>query len=100
MPRIFDLCYASTGVLCDAFRHADPAMRLRYFDVVRAIWAGYDAVSPLTAEERQALPDMVLAIELTCIAAFAGSDKLAQQFAVNVQMLEFLLAHIDRLSGK
>ena len=100
MPRIFDLCYASTGILCDAFRHADPAMRLRYFDVVRAIWAGYDAVSPLTAEEWQALPDMVLAIELTCIAAFAGSDKLAQQFAVNVQMLEFLLSHIDRLSGK
>ncbi|MBP3657489.1 MAG: phosphotransferase [Clostridia bacterium] len=99
MPRIFDLCYAATGILCDAFRHADPAMRLRFFDVVRAIWAGYDAVSPLTAEEWQALPDMVLAIELTCVAAFAGSDKLAPQFEANIQMLRLLLDHMDLFSA-
>lgn len=96
LPRIFDICYAATGILCDAWPHASEAQRLRFFDVARAIWQGYDAHSPLSEAELQALPDMVLAIQLTCVAAFAGSDKLAQQFDVNQQMLQFILQNLHR----
>ena len=39
---------------------------------------------------------MVLAIQLTCVAAFAGSDKLVQQFEVNQHMLQFILGNIQR----
>lgn len=96
LPRIFDLCYAATGILCDTFPRATPEQRLRFFDVAKAIWQGYDAVEPLSDAEKAALPDMVLAIQLTCVAAFAGSDKLAQQFEVNQEMLNFILQHFDR----
>lgn len=96
LPRIFDICYASTGILCDAWPHATEAQRLRFFDAAKAIWQGYDSLSPLTDEEWHALPDMVLAIQLTCVAAFAGSDKLAQQFEVNQHMLQFIRSNIQR----
>ena len=96
LPRIFDICYAATGILCDAYPHVSPDTRLNFFQTAKAIWQGYDSVSPLTAEEWTALPDMVLAIELTCVAAFAGSDKLLPQFETNMQMLQFILDHMDR----
>lgn len=96
LPRIFDICYAATGILCDAWPHATEAQRLHFFDVAKAIWHGYDAVSPLTPEEWTALPDMVLAIQLTCVAAFAGSDKLVQQFEVNQHMLQFIRTNLHR----
>ena len=91
LPRIFDLCYAATGILCDAWTRVDSERRKGFFAAARAVWEGYDAVSPLTDEEWAALPDMVLAIQLTCVAAFAGSDKLAQLFEINREMLRFIL---------
>lgn len=99
LPRIFDLCYAATGILCDTFPRATDEQKLRFFDVANAIWQGYDALEPLSAMEKEALPDMVLAIQLTCVAAFAGSDKLAQQFEVNQQMLNFILQNMKRFSA-
>ncbi len=96
LPRIFDICYAATGILSVAWHHATQEQRLRFFDVAKAIWQGYDAAAPLTPEEWTALPDMVLAIQLTCVAAFAGSDKLVQQFEVNQHMLQFILGNLHR----
>jgi len=95
LPRIFDICYAATGILCDAWGHATQEQRMNFFAVAKAIWQGYDAVSPLTGLEWQTLPDMVLAIQLTCVAAFAGSDTLVQQFEVNQKMLQFIRGHMD-----
>lgn len=95
LPRIFDLCYMATGLLNVIYTRASEDARLSFFPTVKAIWAGYDAVSPLTEEEWDALPHMVLAIQLTCVAAFAGSDKLAQQFEINQQMLQFILKNME-----
>ena len=95
LPRIFDLCYAATGILCDAWASVDSQQRMGFFHAARAIWEGYDAVSPLTDEEWRALPDMVLAIQLTCVAAFADSDKLAQLFEINREMLRFIKDNVD-----
>lgn len=97
LPRIFDLGYAATGILCDAFDHASDAQRLSFFDAAHAIFCGYDAVSPLTAAEWQALPDMLIAIELICVAAFAGSDRLAQLEDANQRMLRMILSHEESL---
>ena len=96
LPRIFDLCYAATGILCDAWNRVEPGQRMGFFAAARAVWEGYDAVTPLTDEEWRALPDMVLAIQLTCVAAFAGSDRLAQLFEVNREMLRFIRKNMDR----
>lgn len=98
LPRIFDLCYIATGLLCDAWPHATPQQRLNFFTAAKAVWQGYDSLAPLTEQEWRALPDMVLAIQLTCVAAFAGSDKLAQQFEVNVEMMQFILENMERFA--
>ncbi len=95
LPRIFDICYAATGILCDSWEHATPEQRMNFFAVAKAIWQGYHSISPLTDVEWQTLPDMVLAIQLTCVAAFAGSDTLVQQFEVNQKMLQFIRSHMD-----
>ena len=88
MPRIFDLCYAATGILSTVWQ--EKALRPAFFDAARAIWQGYDSLSPLTEAEKAALPDMVLAIQLICVAAFAGSEKLRQLYDTNVEMLAFV----------
>lgn len=97
LPRIFDLCYMATGILSVVYSRTSEAKRLGFFDMVKAMGAGYDTISPLTQDEWAALPDMVLAIQLTCVAAFAGSDKLAQPFETNQRMLQFILKNIQRL---
>lgn len=96
MPRIFDLCYAATGMLSVTWQ--EEALRPRFFEAVRTVWQGYDGLSPLTEAEKSALPDMVTAIQLTCVAAFAGSDQYKTQFETNRAMLTFVLAHQDQLT--
>lgn len=96
-PRIFDLAYAATGILSVAFSRVQVTERLRFFQLTKAIWQGYDAHSPLSPEEWKALPDMVIALQLICVAAFAGTDAHAQLAEVNQQMLQMMLAHEDLL---
>lgn len=92
-PRIFDLAYAATGILSVVFDRAEETQRSGFFPLARAIWQGYHARSPLTAEERQALPDMVIALQLICVAAFAGTDTHRQLAETNCRMLEMILAN-------
>ena len=61
-----------------------------FFDAAKEIWRGYDSVLPLTEAEKSALPDMVLAIQLTCVAAFAGAEKWKKLFETNREMMEFI----------
>jgi len=39
---------------------------------------------------------MVVAIELICVAAFSGSEKLRQVLEENKRMLRFILENMDR----
>lgn len=90
-PRIFDLAYAATGILSVAFSRVEAAQQLGFFPLAKAIWQGYHTVSPLAREEWEALPDMVIALQLICVAAFAGTDTHAQLAQVNQQMLRMML---------
>lgn len=91
-PRIFDLAYAATGVLSVAYQRVMPEERTGFFDFARAIWLGYHQHSPLSREEMAALPDMVIALQLICVAAFAGTDTHQQLAETNCRMLEMILA--------
>ncbi len=88
-PRIFDLAYAATGVLSVAFTGAGDGET--FVRLAHAIWQGYHAASPLTDGECTALPDMVIAIQLICVAAFTGTDRFAHLAATNRQMLAMIL---------
>lgn len=91
-PRIFDIAYAATGILSVAFGEAGQDAGSRFAALAREIWRGYHAASPLSEEEQHALPDMVIAIQLICIAAFTGSDAYAALAQTNRQMLECILS--------
>lgn len=97
LPRTFDLAYAATGLLSDTFDRLDPQAREGFFTAAGAIWRGYHAASALTREECQTLPDMVIAIELICVAAFSGSDRFAHALEMNRQMLAVVLEGETRL---
>lgn len=96
-PRIFDLAYAATGILSVAFAQAGQDAGSRFAALAKAVWQGYHAQSPLSEKERRALPDMVIAIQLICIAAFTGSDTYAALAQTNRQMLECILSAEEQL---
>lgn len=96
LPRIFDIAYASTGILVDTFSRIGPEERMAFFDVAKELWRAYDAAAQLTQEEKEALPLMAVAIELICVAAFTGSEKLRQMLEENKLMLRMMLENMDR----
>ncbi|MBR4068765.1 MAG: phosphotransferase [Clostridia bacterium] len=96
-PRIFDLAYAATGILSVSFAQAGQDAGSRFAALAKAVWRGYHAHSPLSEKEQRALPDMVIAIQLICIAAFTGSDTYAVLAQTNKQMLEGILSAEEQL---
>ena len=66
---------------------------LLYQNIVR----GYDAVIGLTREEKQALPYVVLSIQMICVAYFSEKEQFAELAKVNEQMLVRLIECTDKL---
>lgn len=60
--RIFDLAYLLTGLLCGKIDN--PAKVKMWKIIFKNIVTGYNEISPLTNDERKALPVMMIAIEL------------------------------------
>jgi Ser/Thr protein kinase RdoA (MazF antagonist) len=90
-PRIFDLAYAATGALSVGFSAVGQEAGEGFVRLAHAIWSGYHRAAPLAEAERQALPDLVIAIQLICVAAFTGTDRFAALAETNRQMLEVIL---------
>ena len=59
--------------------------------------SGYDAVAALTPQERSAIPYVILANQLVCVAWFAGQEKYAELFEVNKRMTLWLISRFDQL---
>ena len=94
--RLFDVCYAATGILSENFADTEEVMAkwlLLYQNIVR----GYDAVIGLTREEKQALPYVVLSIQMICVAYFSEKEQFAELAKVNEQMLVRLIECKDKL---
>lgn len=95
--RLFDVAYVCTGALSVAFERASHQERMGFFQLVEAVRRGYHQHSPLSSEELEALPDMIIAIQLICVAAFAGTDTYAHLAEVNRKMLEMILENENLL---
>ena len=94
--RLFDVCYAATGILSENFADTEGVMvkwLLLYQNIVR----GYDTVIGLTEEEKQALPYVVLSIQFICVAYFSEKEQFAELAKVNEQMLIRLIECKDKL---
>lgn len=87
--RLFDVCYAATGILSENFSDTEDVMQ-KWLPLYQNLVKGYDNVRKLTEEEKQALPYVVFSIQLICVAYFADKEQFAKLADVNAQMLKLL----------
>lgn len=95
--RLFDVCYAATGILSET---GDEALYPRWLDVLADILRGYDGASPLTAEEKRAVYDVICGIQMISVAYFGEHDVDRELARRNRAMLAFIAgqrARIERM---
>lgn len=85
--RIFDPCYAATAILSE---NADKGME-RWLDIYHAIIRGYDNLARLSPAEREAIPYMIIANQLICVAYFSGEENFRPFWEINRQMTLWLM---------
>ena len=95
--RIYDLCYAATAVLSECFDECDQEKLDKWLEIYRNIIWGYDSVAALADEEKTALPYVLIANQLVCVAWFSEQDKYADIFETNKRMTQWLLSVFDDL---
>jgi len=94
--RLFDVCYAATGILSENFADTDESME-KWLQLYQSIVRGYDEVIGLTKEEKQVLLYVVISIQLICVAYFADKEQFAELAKVNEKMLIRLMGCKDDL---
>ena len=94
--RLFDVCYATTGILSENFSKEDGVMQ-KWLPLYQSIIKGYDEVVRLTEEEKKVLPYVVLSIQFICVAYFADKEQFVELAKVNEQMLMQLVEHKEDL---
>ena len=88
--RLFDVCYAATGILSENFANDNKTME-QWLNLYRNLVRGYDEVIGLTEEEKQALPYVVFSIQLICVAYFADKEEFTELAKINEKMLTRLM---------
>ena len=95
--RIFDPCYAATAILSESFEEDNEEKLQKWIRIYKNIVYGYDDVVKLTAEEKQALPYVVISNQLLALAWFAGQEKFAELYETNKKMTEWLISVFEEL---
>jgi Ser/Thr protein kinase RdoA (MazF antagonist) len=70
--RIFDLCYMTLSFLIDNVNNEEKS--LKWFEILHYIVKGYNSIIPLTADEQNAIPIMMIAIEMLFVAYFTNQN--------------------------
>ncbi|MDE6212315.1 MAG: helix-turn-helix domain-containing protein [Lachnospiraceae bacterium] len=94
--RLFDPCYAATGILSENFTDRKECIS-RWLPLYRKILKGYDDVVHLTEEEQKAVPYVVFSIQLICTSYFSGKEKYEDLAEINECMLMRLIEHKEEL---
>ena len=87
--RLRDVCYCATGILCE-WRGVEDAEG-KWPRVLEGILHGYDSVSPLTPEEKQAVYYVLCAIEMLCVAYFDTVEEFQELTKTNREMLQYIV---------
>lgn len=92
--RIYDPCYAATAILSESFQGQAQA---QWLDVYHAIFRGYDETARLSNAEREAVPYVLLANQMICVAYFSQFEKYAEIFETNKHMTRWLMERWEEL---
>ena len=66
--RIFDICYFLTGLLAE--ETDDAFTKYEWIENIKAVIAGYESITALSAEEKNAIPCVMECIEILFVAYF------------------------------
>lgn len=91
--RIFDICYCATAILSECFNNSD-IDKSKWLEILNKLIKGYENITPLSEYEKQALPYVIYAIQIICIAYFSQYDKFDSLTKINIDMLKWI---IDKL---
>lgn len=72
--RIFDLCYMSLNFLIG--NTDDPLKTSKWFEITNNIIKGYNSITPLSTNEKEAIPVMMISIEMLFVAYFANNNDI------------------------
>ena len=95
--RIFDPCYAAGAILSETFEDGNEAKLERWTGILKEIMCGYDSVVHMTAEEKAAIPYMILTNQVISTAWFADKDKYRDQYETNLKMTRWIIRNFDKL---
>lgn len=93
--RIFDICYFATSILSECFADADIDKSI-WFEILEKTVLGYASVSPLTIDEKQAIPYVIYSIQITCIEYFGKFDKYKDLERINTDILKWILLQLPQ----
>lgn len=95
--RIFDPCYAATAILSETFEDENEAKLDKWTGIMKEILCGYDSVVRMTAEEKEAVPYMILANQFISTAWFADKDRYRDLYETNLGMTRWMIRNFDKL---
>ena len=93
--RLFDPCYCATGILSE-WRGVDGIYE-KWPEILRGILRGYDSVNPLSAEEKNAVFDVICAIQMICVLYFEDKSEYKELAKTNREMLQFIVKEEARI---
>ena len=74
--RIFDICYFLTGLLAE--ETDDAFTETEWMESVRSVTAGYESISKLSAQDKEAVPCVMESIEILFMAYFISVNDTKQ----------------------
>lgn len=91
--RVFDICYCATSILSECFSNENIEKDI-WFEILDNLVLGYEKINPLTDDEKIALPYVIYAIQIFCIAYFSNFDKYKALAKTNIDIFEWIINNI------
>lgn len=95
--RIFDPCYAATGILSESFDENDQEKLVQWIEIYKNIIYGYDSVAKLSDNELKAIPYVILSNQLICCAWLSEQEKYKNIFQVNKKITKWVYENFNKL---
>lgn len=77
----------------------DDAKGKKWIEIYKNIVCGYDSVAKLQAEEREAIPYILLANQFVCVAWFSEQEKYQDIYETNKRMTMWIAEHFKELNS-
>lgn len=95
--RIFDPCYAATGILSESFSENNKSKLSEWIEIYKHIMYGYDSVVKLSNQEKEAVPYVLLSIQLIFLAWLSEQEKYEDNYKTNIKMTKWIIDYFEQL---